>query len=70
MSSARSYWVETTPPLRRPHAMPVCGIWLEGSLYFSSAQYSKKARNLYANTKIAIHLERDAEVAILEDVVT
>jgi len=66
--AARNYWVCTTRPDGRPHAMPVWGLWHEGAFYFSSAPDSRKARNLEANPAVAVHLESGDEVVILEGV--
>ena len=36
MSAARNYWVCTTTPDGRPHAMPVWGVWIERTLCFGT----------------------------------
>jgi PPOX class probable F420-dependent enzyme len=66
LAQARNYWISTTRPDGRPHAMPVWGVWLDDAFYFSSAPTSRKARNLEANPAVVVHLESGDEVVILE----
>jgi PPOX class probable F420-dependent enzyme len=66
LAAARNYWVCTTRPDGRPHAMPVWGLWHEGAFYFSSSPDSRKARNLAANPAVTVHLESGDEVVIVE----
>ena len=69
LEAAHNYWVSTTRPDGRPHAMPVWGVWLDGTLSFGTDPDSRKARNLAANPEIVVHLESGDEVAILEGAV-
>jgi len=64
--SARNYWVCSTRPDGRPHAMPVWAVWLEGALLFGTARESRKARNLRRNPEAIAHLESGDEVVVLE----
>jgi PPOX class probable F420-dependent enzyme len=66
LAGARNYWVSTTRPDGRPHATPVWGLWVDGTLYFGAGPDSRKARNLAANPNVAVHLESGEEVVILE----
>lgn len=66
LAAARNYWVSTSRPDGRPHAMPVWGVWLNGTFYFGTGPTSRKARNLAANPAIAVHLESGDDVVILE----
>ena len=45
---SRNYWISSTRPDGRPHAMPVWGLWIDGTLWFSTDPVSVKARNLAA----------------------
>lgn len=63
---AHNYWVATTRPDGRPHAMPVWGVWLDEAFVFSTERRSRKARNLARRPQIVVHLESGAEVVILE----
>ena len=69
LAKAHNYWVATTRPDGRPHAMPVWAVWVDGKLYFGTDRDSRKARNLAANPEVAVHLESGDEVAILEGAV-
>lgn len=68
MTEARNYWIGTTRPDGRPHAIPVWGLWLDDAFYFSTDRLSRKARNLAANPHIVAHLESGDDVVILEGV--
>ena len=63
---SRNYWVATSGPDGRPHAMPVWGLWLDGSFCFSTHPGTRKGRNLAANPEVVVHLESGDEVAIVE----
>ena len=60
--SSRNYWICSVSPDGSPHALPVWGVWFEDHLYFVTKRASKKARNLQANPKVAIHLESGDDV--------
>jgi hypothetical protein len=68
MSGARNYWVGSTRPDGRPHAAPVWGVWVEGTLHFGTSRRSRKGRNLAANPALAVHLESGDDVVIIEGV--
>jgi nitroimidazol reductase NimA-like FMN-containing flavoprotein (pyridoxamine 5'-phosphate oxidase superfamily) len=68
MAKAHNYWVSTTRPDGRPHAMPIWGIWLDETFYFGTARGSVKGRNLAHNPAISVHLESGDDVVILEGV--
>jgi len=58
LEQARNYWIVTSRPDGRPHAAPVWGVWLDGRLWFSTSPASVKARNLAADPRVVVHLER------------
>jgi general stress protein 26 len=66
---ARNYWVCSARGDGRPHASPVWGLWLGGSLFFSTDPSSRKARNLRDNPAILVHLESGDDVVIVEGIV-
>ncbi len=66
LHGARNYWVSTSGADGRPHVMPVWGVWLGDTLYFSTGRQTRKARNLARNPMVAVHLESGDEVVILE----
>jgi len=66
MVQSRNYWICSTRPDGRPHAMPVWGVWLEDRLYFGTSRASRKALNLFANPAVSAHTESGDDVVILE----
>jgi PPOX class probable F420-dependent enzyme len=66
LERARNYWIVTTRPDGRPHAMPVWGVWLDGALWFSTGRRSQKARNLARDPSLVVHLESGDDVVVLE----
>ena len=69
LETARNYWICTTRPDGRPHSAPVWAVWLDGILYFSAGDESRKARNLARNPEVTVHPEADNEAVILEGTV-
>lgn len=70
LAAARCYWVCTTRPDGRPHAVPVWGLWLDNVFYFSTSRRSRKARNIAANPNVVVHLESGDPAVILEGTAT
>ncbi|MBI5283526.1 MAG: pyridoxamine 5'-phosphate oxidase family protein [Chloroflexi bacterium] len=66
--ASRNYWISSTRPDGRPHAMPVWGVWIEGALYFGTDRMSRKGRNIAANPALVVHLESGDDVVVLEGV--
>lgn len=66
--ASRNYWISTTRPDGRPHAMPVWGVWLDDALYFSTAAGSTKARNLARDPRCTATTEYAGEAVIVEGV--
>ena len=69
LGGSRNYWIVTARPDGRPHAAPVWGVWVEGSLYFGTSRGSVKGRNLARRPELVVHLESGDDVVILEGVV-
>ena len=66
LDGSRNYWVCTTKPDGRPHAMAVWGAMVGHDFYFSTADTSVKARNLDRDDRCTICTERADEAVILE----
>ena len=66
LAASRSYWISTTRPDGRPHAMPVWGAWHDGALYFGTGANTVKARNLSANPAVVVHLESADDMVVVE----
>ncbi len=69
LEGSRNYWIVTTRRDSRPHAAPVWGVWVEGSLYFGTSRGSVKGRNLARRPDLVVHLESGDDVVILEGAV-
>jgi nitroimidazol reductase NimA-like FMN-containing flavoprotein (pyridoxamine 5'-phosphate oxidase superfamily) len=70
LTRSHNYWLVTTRPDGRPHAMPVWGLWLDDRFYFSSGRRSRKTRNLAANPRCVVCTERADEAVIVEGTAT
>lgn len=68
LERAHNYWLSTTRPDGRPHAMPVWGVWLESAFLFSTGARSRKARNLAHDARCVIAPEYAGEAVIVEGV--
>ena len=66
LHSARNYWLVTTRPEGRPHAMPVWGLWLDGAVVFGTNPNSRKGRNLAASAEAVVHLESGDDAVVIE----
>jgi PPOX class probable F420-dependent enzyme len=64
--SSRTYWVATSWPDGRPHAMPVWGVWHDEAFWFSSSRRSRKARNLAADPRCVVTTENPEEPVVVE----
>lgn len=66
LKNARNYWIGTSGPGGRPHSAPVWAVWLDGVLYFSTGEESRKGRNIAKNPQVTVHPELGAQAVILE----
>jgi hypothetical protein len=67
--NARTYWVTTTCPDGRPHAVPLWGVWIGDALGFSTGAETATARNLSTNSSALAHPGNGDQVAIIEGTV-
>jgi nitroimidazol reductase NimA-like FMN-containing flavoprotein (pyridoxamine 5'-phosphate oxidase superfamily) len=65
---SHNYFMVSVRPNGAPHMMPVWGVWLEGAFYFSTAETSRKARNLKRNRNCVVSTENAEEAVIVEGV--
>jgi nitroimidazol reductase NimA-like FMN-containing flavoprotein (pyridoxamine 5'-phosphate oxidase superfamily) len=65
-SKARNYFMSTTRADGRPHVMPVWGVWLDHSFYFSTGRMSRKSKNLSLNNRCVVCPENASKAVILE----
>ena len=68
MLAAHTYWIGTTRSDGRPHVMPVWGVWLDETFYFSTGPATVNGRNLAANPARVVHLDSGEDVVVLEGV--
>jgi hypothetical protein len=66
LTAARNYFLSTTRPDGRPHAMVIWGLWEENCFTFSTGKTSRKARNLAANPACVVCPEGGEEAVIVE----
>ena len=63
LADARHYWIATTRPDGRPHCRPVWGVWVDGTICFSTG--SLAAGNLAADPAISVQVEDDRGEAVI-----
>lgn len=68
LAGPRNYWLGTTSPSGAPHAAPVWGVVLGGTLYLYSERSAVKARNIAADPRVVVHLESGDDVVIVRGV--
>ena len=51
---AQLYWLITTRRDRRPHAVPLVGVWHEGAFVFCTGPDEQKSRNLEFSAQVAV----------------
>ena len=66
LKKSHNYWIATVRPDGRPHVMVVWGLWLDGTLYFSTGSQSRKALNLARNPRCVMCTERAEQAVIIE----
>jgi nitroimidazol reductase NimA-like FMN-containing flavoprotein (pyridoxamine 5'-phosphate oxidase superfamily) len=54
LGEAEIYWISTVHPESRPNVAPLIAVWLEETLYFSTGEHERKAKNLAGNPSVAI----------------
>ena len=66
LTGSHDYWLATVSPDGLPHVMPVWAVWLEGALWFSSSDGSRKARNLAERALAALTTEAPLEPVVAQ----
>lgn len=62
---SHDYWLATVTPQGVPHLMPVWAVWHSGRLWFSSANGSRKARNLSADSRCSVSTDNPQEPVVV-----
>ncbi len=68
LAAAHDYWVATVSASGAPHVMPVWGLWLDETLWFSSSRGSRKSRNLRAEPRCTVTTDDARSPVIVEGV--
>lgn len=66
LTQARNYWLATVRPDGRPHVAPLWGVWLDGALYFCTAQGSRKARNFALEPRCCVSIDSETLQVVIE----
>lgn len=66
LARAAHYWVDTVDSDGAPHATPIWGAFVDGSLYFEGSPGTRRGRNLADNPNVVVHLEDGWEPVIIE----
>ena len=65
LARSHDYWLATVTPHGAPHLMPVWAVWHEDRLWFSSANGSRKARNLAGSPRCVLSTEDPLEPVVV-----
>lgn len=65
-AASHDYWLATTRPDGRPHAMPVWGVWDGVDFWFSSSLRSRKVCNLSAQPQCVVSTADALDPVVLE----
>jgi nitroimidazol reductase NimA-like FMN-containing flavoprotein (pyridoxamine 5'-phosphate oxidase superfamily) len=65
LAGSHDYWLATVTPHGAPHLMPVWAVWPAGRLWFSSANGSRKARNLSAESRCTVSTDNPLEPVVV-----
>jgi PPOX class probable F420-dependent enzyme len=66
LARSHDYWLASCRPDGRPHLMPVWAVWLDGSLWFSSSNGSRKTRNLRATPTCSVSTDDARNPVVVE----
>ena len=70
LKETRFYWLATVHPAGRPHVRPVLAVWVDGALYSTSTEASRKGRNLAADPRCTVTARTDTMDVVLEGTAT
>jgi nitroimidazol reductase NimA-like FMN-containing flavoprotein (pyridoxamine 5'-phosphate oxidase superfamily) len=67
MNGCRTFWLATVfAGQSRPHVMPVWGVWLDDTFFFSTSRKSRKGQNLAANPLCSVTNDEGEEAVVVE----
>ena len=64
--STATYWLATVRPNGAPHVMPVLAVWVDGRLFFSAGERTRKARNLARDSRCVVTVEEEPVDLVIE----
>jgi nitroimidazol reductase NimA-like FMN-containing flavoprotein (pyridoxamine 5'-phosphate oxidase superfamily) len=64
--STATYWLATVRPNGTPHVMPVMAVWVDGRLFFSAGERTRKARNLARDSRCVVTVEEEPVDLVVE----
>jgi Pyridoxamine 5'-phosphate oxidase len=64
--SRATYWLATVRPNGAPHVMPVLAVWVDGRLFFSAGERTRKARNLARDARCVLTVEEEPVDLVVE----
>ena len=64
LARSHDFWLATVTPQGAPHLMPVWAVWDQGALWFSSANGSRKARNLILEPRCSLANDNPLEPVV------
>ena len=66
LERATGYWLITSRPDGRPHAIPTWGAWVDDRFYCEGSPQTRYGRNIARDPRVVVHLESVDEVVIVE----
>jgi len=66
LTRSHDFWLATVTPQGTPHLMPVWAVWHAGRLWFSSANGSRKARNLSTDARCTLSTDNPQEPVVVQ----
>ncbi len=66
LARSHDFWLATVTAQGAPHLMPVWAVWLDGRLWFSSSNGSRKARNLTADARCTVSTDNPVEPVVVQ----
>jgi hypothetical protein len=66
LARSHDYWLATVMPSGAPHLMPVWAVWHDDRLWFSSANGSRKARNLATEPRCTMSTDDPLEPVVVQ----
>jgi nitroimidazol reductase NimA-like FMN-containing flavoprotein (pyridoxamine 5'-phosphate oxidase superfamily) len=65
LTGSHDYWLATVTPQGMPHLMPVWAVWYQEALWFSSANGSRKTRNLRDQPSCSLATDNPIEPVVV-----